>query len=452
MTLRYQLNIRILFSSLCILLLGGSIAIWQARNAVEKEIDSSINLALQLITFGFSQVSQATLTETDWFAQLDTLKETRHLSIQLKKPSGQIINFNHDKIEADAGQKPPQWFVNLVGARYPEAEHRITSPSGERITLVIMANPLDEITEVWQESLAFFISICFLTLFTFLAVHVVFNKAIKAIAVIVDALKAIETGQYQQKLPEFSTLEFDSIAKAINHMTGELDKTQQENRALTLHSLEIQEEERQRLSQELHDELGQSLTAIKVMAVTAAHKKSDTKKITTAIIGICDHLIMVVRSMMHQLHPLILTELGLKATLEDMVNHWSERHPELTLTLHCDDAIDELEHKISIQMFRVIQECLTNIIRHADARHVDITLSVSPDNQKMLHLQVSDDGIGCDMNTFSTGFGLRGMQERIKTLGGALTFHSQRHQGMVITARVPTQSSKDQSYPLITQS
>ncbi len=71
-------------------------------------------------------------------------------------------------------------------------------------------------------------------------------------------------------------MEYDSIAKAINHMTGELNASQQENRALTQHSLEIQEDERQRLSQELHDELGQSLTAIKVMAVTAAHDKEPT--------------------------------------------------------------------------------------------------------------------------------------------------------------------------------
>ncbi|MGZ8097242.1 MAG: ATP-binding protein [Methylosarcina sp.] len=440
MTLRSQLNIRIAFSSLLILILGGSITLWQARHAVEKEIDSSINLAVQLITFGFSQLSKSSPPEeTEWFAQLNTLKETRHLSIQLKTPSGQIIHFTHDTLAEEKEKKPPQWFINLVSADYPMAEHRITTPSGEQITLVIMANPLDEITEVWQESVAFFISIFFLMLFTFLAVHVVFNKAIRAISVIVEALKVIETGRYQEKLPEFSTHEYARIARAINHMTEELDKTQQENRALTLHSLEIQEDERQRLSQELHDELGQSLTAIKVMAVTAAHEKADAKKITTAIIGICDHLISVVRSMMHQLHPLILTELGLKATLEDMVDHWSERNPGLKLTLRCADAIDELDHKISIQIFRVIQECLTNVVRHAEARQVDISLSVCSNPHKTLQLKVTDDGKGCDMNHFSSGFGLRGMQERIKTLGGALTCQSQPNQGMTISARVPIQ-------------
>lgn len=439
MTLRYQLNIRILFSSICILILGGSLAIWQARNAVEKEIDSSINLALQLIKFSLSRASQTTPTETDWLAELNALKETRHLSIQMKKPSGQTINFTRDGPETDAEKKPPQWFINLVGSQYPKAEHQITSPSGEHITLVIRANPLDEITEVWQESMAFFSSIFFLMLFTFFSVHTVFNKAIKAIAVIVDALKTIETGQYRQKLPEFSTQEYDNIAKAINHMTGVLNEAQQQNRALTQHSLEIQEDERQRLAQELHDELGQSLTAIKVTAITATHEKANVAKATESIISICDHLITVVRSMMHQLHPLILTELGLKATLEDLLNHWSARHPELLVDMTCPDEVDSLEQKITIQVFRVVQECLTNIIRHAQAKKVTIDLEIIHKTAvgKTLRLQVKDDGKGAPQDMIKSGFGLLGMRERIHSLGGEITIQTLPRQGMRVTVSIP---------------
>jgi two-component system, NarL family, sensor histidine kinase UhpB len=439
MSLRYQLNIRILLSCLCIFLLGGSIAVWQARTAVEKEIDSSINLALQLMTFSLSRATQTTPTESDWLAELNALKETRHLSIQLKKPSGQIIDFTYDKLATGTENRPPQWFINLVGVRYPKAEYRINSPNGEPVTLVITANPLDEITEVWQESLAFFSSILFLTLFTFLAVHVVFNKAIKAIAVIVEALKIIETGQYRQKLPKFSTQEYDSIAKAINHMTDVLSEAQQQNRSLTRHSLAIQEDERQRLAQELHDELGQSLTAIKVMAVTAAHKKANVTQATESIIGICDHLMTVVRSMMHQLHPLILIELGLKATLEDLLNHWSARHPELSLEMSCPDEVDRLEQKITIQLFRVVQECLTNIVRHAQAKKVVIDLEIEDINStaKMLKLEVKDDGKGGQPEMLKSGFGLLGMRERVNSLGGEFTIQTQPQQGMSIIASIP---------------
>ncbi|MGZ8241769.1 MAG: histidine kinase [Methylobacter sp.] len=439
MSLRYQINIRILFSSLCILILGGSIAIWQARNAVNKEIDSSINLAVQLITFGFSQPSQTTFKETDWPSKLNSLKQTRHLSIQLREPSGQIISFAHKNQQIDTGESPPSWFINLVADKYPKAEHQITGSSGEQITLIIEANPLDEITEVWQESVTFFLSLFLLTVLTFLAINLAFNKALKSITRIVGALKTIETGHYQQKLPAFSIREYDSIAKAINHMTGELNATQQENRALTQHSLEIQEDERQRLSQELHDELGQSLSAIKVMAVTATHEKADIKETTESIISVCDHLMTVVRSMMHQLHPLILTELGLKATLEDLLNHWSVRNPELKLAIVCPDEVDNLEQKITIQVFRIVQECLTNIVRHAQAKKAIITLAIVRQTKtgKVLRLEITDDGQGCATTMIKTGFGLLGMRERINSLGGELTIQTQPRQGMSITANIP---------------
>lgn len=443
MSLRYQINIRILISSLCILILGSSIALWQARDAVNEEVDSSINLAVQLISFGFSQASQTPFNESDWLPKFNSLNQTRHLSIQLKEPSGRIIGFAHNNQQPNNDEKPPQWFINLVAVDYPKVEHPITSFNGEQITLIIQANPLDEITEVWQESMGFFSSLFLLTLFTFLAVNLAFNKALKSITVIVNALKVIETGQYQQKLPDFSTQEYDSIAKAINHMTGELNASQQENRALTQHTLEIQEDERQRLSQELHDELGQSLTAIKVMAVTAgrsqAGARADIKQTTDSIITICDHLMTVVRSMMHQLHPLVLTELGLKATMEDLLNHWSIRNPELKLTITCPDEVDDLEQKITIQIFRVVQECLTNIVRHAQASQATISLEIDhqAETGTALRLQVTDDGQGCAADKIKTGFGLLGMRERINSLGGEFTIQTQPQQGMSIIATIP---------------
>ncbi len=446
MSLRYQINLRIFISSLCILLLGGSIAIWQARNAVDKEVDSSINLAVQLIKFGFSQASPTPFNETDWLPQFNALNQTRHLSIQLKQPSGEIMNVVRKNQQPNLQEKPPQWFVALVEGQHRKAEHPITTFGGKQLTLIIQANPLDEITEVWQESIGFFSSLFLVTLFTFLAVNLAFNKALKSIAVIVNALKVIETGQYQQKLPDFSIQEVDSIAKAINHMAGELNASQHENRALTQHSLEIQEDERQRLSQELHDELGQSLTAIKVMAVTTERSQSvatethaNIKQSTDAIISICDHLMTVVRSMMHQLHPLVLTELGLKATLEDLLNHWTIRNPALTLILACPDEVDTLEQKISIQVFRIIQECLTNTVRHAQAKQVIINLEMvhTETTQRALSLQVTDDGQGCAADRIKSGFGLLGMRERINSLGGQLTIKTQPQQGMSISVSIP---------------
>ncbi len=433
MSLRYQISVRILLISLCILFLGGSIGIWQARQSVRNEVDSSINLALQLIKIGIDSNKSH---QTDWLFRLSRLEQTRHLNIQLKKPSGEIVNISHHLPASESDKTPPEWFVHLVLSDYPKAEYPVSGLDNNVLTLIIQANPMDEIAEVWQESIAFFSSLVALVLLTFLSVQLVFNKTINSIHLIIEHLKGIETGDYQKKLPDFSIHEYDDIAKAINHMTNVLDNTEKQNRALTQHSLKIQEEERQRLSQELHDEFGQSLTAIKVMAVTAAHEKADTGKITISIIEICDHLMTVVRSMMQQLHPLILTELGLKATLEDLLQHWQNSNASTAFTLHYDDTVDRIDGTIVIQIFRVIQESLTNIIRHANASQVDISLQIRPDTD-MLILTIYDDGVGCDLDSLESGFGLLGMKERIKLLGGEFKIQSKINKGMQIEAQIP---------------
>ena len=128
--------------------------------------------------------------------------------------------------------------------------------------------------------------------------------------------------------------------------------------------------------------------------------------------------------MMQQLHPMILTDLGLKATLEDLVGHWAERNPELSFMMQCDDEVDHLDKRISIQVYRVIQECLTNINRHAKASRVKIILNIR-DKPDRLCLSVSDDGEGCIPDNYSSGFGLLGMKERINSLEGDFKIQSQ---------------------------
>ncbi|MCK5890020.1 MAG: histidine kinase [Methylococcales bacterium] len=433
MSLRYQISIRIFLISLCVLLVGGSVSIWQARQSVSDEVDSSINLALQLIKIG---IGTTRIHQTDWIFRLNSLDQTRHLSIQIKKPTGEVIKISRQTNVERQDETPPTWFINLVVSEYPRAEHQIKTSNNNVLTLIIQANPMDEIIEVWGESVSFFSTLLLLILLTFLAVHLVFNKTLRVIQSILNHLKTIEEGEFRKKLPFFATQEYDDIATAINQMTDVLDRTQQQNRALTQHSLEIQEEERRWLSQELHDEFGQSFTAIKVMAVTAAHEKSDTKQITDSIIDICNHLMTVVRSMMKQLHPLILTELGLKATLEDLLDQWEARNAPTTFSLHCVDEIDALDKTIIIQVFRVIQESITNIIRHAQANHVTISLDIHTHPDR-LNLIITDDGRGCDLNRVASGFGLLGMEERVKLLNGDFTIESQINKGMTINAQIP---------------
>ncbi len=437
-TLRYQINSRILFLAGCIFIIGGTITLLQAKRAVQDEMNSSIHLAVQLIAFNLTQTN----ARTEWLAQLNALKETRHLRIQLKESSGNVLNVSQFAIP-QTQSNPPKWFVNLVAGSPVKIERALITDDGQQLIVSIEANPLNEIREVWQESVAFFGLLFLLVVLIFWIIQLVFNRVLKAISIIIHGLERVEFGDYQKQLPDFSSDEMNRIAKAINHTLEKLNASQQENRALTQHNLGIQEQERQRLAQELHDELGQSLTAIKVMTVAISRAESKNviiKQSTDSIIQISDHLMRVVRSMMQQLHPLILTELGLKAALDDLISHWQIRHSHLKIGFECDANCELLPQTISIHIFRMVQECLTNTVRHANASHVLINLIL--DNNHFLLLKITDDGQGCDAQTIKNGFGLLSMRERVRSLGGDFFIETQPQKGMTIRAKIPLCTSK----------
>ncbi len=437
-SLSFHINIRIVISAVLVLSIGGSIAIWQAKSAIRNEVDSSLSLALQLIQFAYTQPHTQFSRESDWLSGITEMEPVRHLNIQLKTSDGATVDLTSSAPEShQMDNSPPAWFINLVKGQHPHIEQEINTFDGKKLILTIQADPLDEINEVWQESRAYYLSILALTLFTFLAVNLVFKQSFKAISTTVGALKDIENGIYDHKLPAFAISEYDRIATAINHLTQVLADTQSQNRALTRHTMEIQEQERKRLAKELHDELGQSLTAIKLMAVTLIKPKQDIEHLSRNIVEISDHLMEVVRSMMQQLHPLILSELGLKAALEEMVNRCSERHTELNISMNCDDNIDQLNETITIQIFRVIQECLTNSLRHANAQRITISIQIDTSSDAKLSLLITDDGQGCDLQDINTGFGLSSMKERIQSIGGHFQIQSSRGTGMQIEAFIP---------------
>ena len=316
-------------------------------------------------------------------------------------------------------------------------EKRIATASGDQFILRIRTDSVDEIQEVWEESLAFFSTILMLKLLIFASVYFVIHKTLASIRIIIDTLQKIEAGDYQQQLPEFSTREYDSIAKAINHMTGELYKIQQENRALVKHSMEILETERKQLAQELHDELGQSLTGIKMMAIIACKKRDQIAEISASIANGCDSLIDIVRTIVQRLHPSVLTELGLQAAIEDLLNHWTSKNPEIQFHFRCDDEVDLLSQKLSIQIFRVVQECLTNIFRHAQAQEFSVILTIVEIPEHQVRLTVADNGIGCDINKLTKGFGILGMKERVHSLGGNLSIQSTVNKGVQVNVVFP---------------
>lgn len=158
------------------------------------------------------------------------------------------------------------------------------------------------------------------------------------------------------------------------------------------------------------------------------------------IMAICDRLFGVVRAMMRRLHPILLDELGLTASLEDLIENWRARHPQVALEFRCDERVEDCVGAGKIHLFRIVQECLTNASKHAQAARVRIALDrTEPGIQPFpgIRLAVDDDGRGFDPNQPPRGFGLLGIRERVDSLGGRLQLDTRPGAGMSLEILIP---------------
>ncbi|TCK18346.1 hypothetical protein DFR30_1624 [Thiogranum longum] len=214
------------------------------------------------------------------------------------------------------------------------------------------------------------------------------------------------------------------------------------NRFLIHKSLAVQEEERRNLARELHDELGQCTTAIQADAeiIHELSRQRDSKIETSAaaILNVSARIYDVVHSMMQRLRPSVLDDLGLVAALEEEVEAWRNRHADVNCRFITSGDLSSLGEAINITVYRIVQESLTNVARHAEASEVVIRLTCVMDTAPPhLLLSISDNGKGTGPDTRGRGLGLIGMRERVEALDGCLTIHSGPGEGMTIEASIP---------------
>jgi two-component system, NarL family, sensor histidine kinase UhpB len=219
-----------------------------------------------------------------------------------------------------------------------------------------------------------------------------------------------------------------------------------ENRQLAKENLRIQEVERKHLARELHDELGQYLNAIKLDAVSildnCATGPAFSANAAGAIIRTVDHVHNVVSDMIGRLRPVGLDELGLVAAIEHCVDRWRERLPSTRFQLSVSGNWEELGETLNLTVYRLIQEGLTNVYRHANAKQVSVALDRTPvaaGGVDELRLSVSDDGCGMAFNSRTTRFGLCGMRERVEMVGGKFVLDSAPGRGLRFEAVLPGQ-------------
>lgn len=227
------------------------------------------------------------------------------------------------------------------------------------------------------------------------------------------------------------------ITERINHIKM-IEESSKQLRALSLKIEDLREEERTAIARELHDELGQLLTAIKIDLQTIANHppaKKDLAETVNPVLNLVEESIISIRKLSSDLRPTVLDHLGLVSSMEWYISEQKKRL-RIDFNFKKPNDIRKVPMKKTVPVFRVFQELLTNIARHAKASKVDVIMEVKNSNMKLI---VSDNGVGMDPAAIDNikSLGILGMKERLNVIGGTLSYSSQPGKGTDAEVIVP---------------
>ena len=272
--------------------------------------------------------------------------------------------------------------------------------------------------------------------------------------VIIQGLEKMKTDEFAFRLPDFFITEWQYTGQAINQLAVNLQTNLAERKALALKLVDVQEQERKYLARELHDEFGQSLAGLSAVAslITQLAEKDypPLAKQGEKVSDITAYMMSLLRDMLIRLRPSDFDELGLIDSLKAMVDGWNSQSGGQThYQLEVIGDFTDLNDTLPVNIFRMLQECLTNIAKHSKASNALIILQhISTNTETIVSdhilLKVEDDGIASDLTFIKrSGIGLLGLQERVDALGGILQFKTLTPSGLAIYIDIPLVKTKE---------
>jgi len=248
----------------------------------------------------------------------------------------------------------------------------------------------------------------------------------------------------------------DELVRANQALQKEVEEREQadlqtrklleENRRLGKQSMELLEAQKRVWARELHDEFGQCLTAIQIDGrIIVDETKEQPGRIrdsAEAIVSVTHRMHDAMRVMVKQLRPEALDDLGLEDAIREFVDEWQSRNSALKYELDLNVGDHPISETVAIQCYRVLQECMNNINKYAQANTVYVSLkTLMEGDEAWLELQVQDDGCGFDPKRSSYGLGLIGIRERAEALAGTVAINSHPGKGTQVIFRARIESS-----------
>ncbi|WP_260955835.1 HAMP domain-containing sensor histidine kinase [Pseudomonas citri] len=330
-------------------------------------------------------------------------------------------------------------FKAWLGQRLLEdgpAPQKVDLPDGRRAWIAV--DPRDEIQEI-LDSLVQLLGVCAMALLlSLLVIRWAVRRGMRWLDQLLSALCQVSAGNLQVRLPVEGVPEAQHLAGHFNRMSAALAEARADNTRLTQALLAVQEQERTRLAQTLHDDLGQYVAGIRARACLlrlVIEQPPALEQTVSQLEAHCEHLQQGFRTLVHDLYPVVLQHLPLCEAIEVLAGQWQATQG-IACQLLIDDALPPLSGADKTHLYRLLQEALTNVARHAGASQVRIRLQ---HRAGRLRLLVRDNGRGAPQLS-RAGVGLHSMSERARSLGGELRVINQPGAGWALALNIPMEA------------
>lgn len=445
--LKRHLLVRVSLFALIVLFVGAAVTLLEARYRIRSDIQRTGVAIRLLITDEINR---------NYSAYNATLAEL-NLDLGALKAIGQVLNFCIEMTDFHSHTMNRQCFAEATELPGPvndfmrwvigsDMVYRDSIGQYPGITagqLVITPNYGSEVQELARKLgnlLAVSVMIMLLSFFVYRPVR----NALAPSEAILDTLRRMEHGDLSARMPNFALIELNNIGEGFNHLADRLESTIHSQQRLANRLLSAREEERQYLARELHDELGQYLASLNAEAAFARELADEAvpalRPCADSIAKTVEHMMEAVQQILYRLRPIGLEEFGLLPSLEQLISGWNQRCRDTRFTFAADPELGHLPNNINVSLYRIIQESITNAVRHGQPALVEVTLRRQP---ACLVLEIRDDGQGSPPVESSSrigksgGFGRLGMEERVLALGGTMNILPAPQRGTLVSVCLP---------------
>lgn len=445
MQLITRLLLRLFVVGLLMLMMAAVLTLFAARQDIADEVRGSQSIGQLITTLAALQGSASLDQQIKAIDALNQGERLRHFHVALLDESGHRLTRPPDTPPSDVPAMLNRFLAS--DATMNSYALSLQRSDGRSVTLMLEPNPQSESSEAVTGALLQLALFGALGLALIIAIWATLRLALAPLSDILAGIARIEAGDYATRIATAGTRELNQIAQALNHLAAALTEQIAKQRELLHRLQDVQEDERRKLAHELHDEFGQLLTAIQVDASYLLKQSAGQTALETCAQAMYENsssILSQLRSLLAQLRPYGLqgdeeNDIALEQALRDLVRQRQSRGP-VALDCHLSVQLDQIAipQRLAVAVYRIAQEALTNVMRHADASRVEITVQVDRTTET-LTLTVADDGKGMPLPNPqpASGLGLIGIRERVLANQGQVHWYSVAPRGLRLEASFP---------------